>query len=112
MKGTHLGEFEELVLLMVAILDEDAYVFRLREEILDQLGRAVAMGAMHATLSRLEKKGFLSSEMKGATKERGGRRKRVYQLTSSGREAVVKAREMREMLWNQLPDIALNFRYG
>ena len=112
MKGTYLGEFEELVLLMVVILQEEAYVFKVREEILEQVNRPVSMGALHATLARLEKKGFLNSEMKGATKERGGRRKRVYQLTSAGKEAVIKVREMREKLWDQVPPVALNFRYG
>ncbi|MCB0847720.1 MAG: PadR family transcriptional regulator [Bacteroidetes bacterium] len=112
MKGTYLGEFEELVLLMVVILQEEAYVFKIREEILEQLDRAVAMGALHATLARLEKKGFLNSDMTGATQERGGRRKRVYQLTSSGKEAVKKVREIREKLWDQVPPVALNFRYG
>lgn len=112
MKGTYLGEFEELVLLMVAILQDEAYVYNLREEILVQINRSVAMGALHATLSRLEKKGFLDSEMKGATQERGGRRKRVYQLTASGKAAVSKVRAMREMLWNQVPNLGLNFQHG
>ena len=107
-----MGEFEELALLMVIILNDEAYVFNLREEIFAQLNRSVAMGALHATLSRLEKKGFLESTMKGATTERGGRRKRVYQLTASGKAAIVKVREMREMLWNQVPQIGLNLRYG
>ena len=112
MKGTHLGEFEELVLLMVIILQEEAYVFKIREEIVEQLNRKVAMGALHATLSRLEKKGFLQSEMTHPTQERGGRRKRVYQLTAAGKQAVKKVRELRDMLWDQVPPLALNFGYA
>lgn len=109
MKGTNLGEFEELVLLIVLILQEEAYVLRIKDEVLAQIKRSVAMGALHSTLSRLEKKGFLASEMSGATQERGGRRKRIYQLTGTGKEILKEAREQRQMLWNQIPDYALKF---
>ncbi len=112
MKRTHLGEFEELVLLMVLVLEEDAYVMKLKDEIHEQIGRSVAMGALHATLSRLEKKSYLESEMKGATQERGGRRKRVYRLTAAGKAAITKAREVREQLWNQIPPLSLEIRYA
>lgn len=109
MKGTNLGEFEELVLLIVLILQEEAYVLRIKGEVLAQIKRSVAMGALHSTLSRLEKKGFLASEMSGATQERGGRRKRIYQLTGAGKEILKEANEQRQMLWNQIPDYALKF---
>lgn len=109
MKGTNLGEFEELVLLIVLILQEEAYVLRIKDEVLAQIKRNVAMGALHSTLSRLEKKGFLGSEMTGATQERGGRRKRIYQLTGTGKEILKDAKEQRQMLWNQIPDYALKF---
>lgn len=109
MKGTNLGEFEELVLLIVLILQEEAYVLKIKEEVLSQIKRNVAMGALHSTLSRLEKKGFLASEMAGATQERGGRRKRIYQLTGTGKEILKEANEQRQMLWNQIPDYALKF---
>jgi len=107
MKGTNLGEFEELVLLVVLILQDDAYVLRIKDEVYSQIKRNVAMGALHSTLSRLEKKGFLASEMLGATKERGGRRKRIYQLTGVGKQVLKDAKEQRQMLWNQVPDYAL-----
>ncbi len=109
MKGTNLGEFEELVLLIVLILQEEAYVLKIKEEVLSQIKRNVAMGALHSTLSRLEKKGFLASEMAGATQERGGRRKRIYHLTGTGKEILKEANEQRQMLWNQIPDYALKF---
>ena len=111
MKGTNLGEFEELVLLIVLILQEEAYVLKIKEEVFDQIQRNVAMGALHSTLSRLEKKGFLASEMLGATKERGGRRKRIYQLTGVGKDVLKDAKEQRQMLWKQVPDYALKFIY-
>lgn len=109
MKGTNLGEFEELVLLIVLILQEEAYVLRIKDEVLAQIKRNVAMGALHSTLSRLEKKGFLDSEMTGATQERGGRRKRIYDLTGLGKSVLKEANEQRQMLWNQIPDYALKF---
>ena len=112
MKGTNLGEFEELVLLLVLILQEDAYVLSIKEELYKQVKRNVAMGALHPTLSRLEKKGFLQSEMGGATSERGGRRKRIYQLTASGKSVLSEVKEMRTSLWGQVPEYALKYVYA
>ena len=109
MKGTNLGEFEELLLLIALILKEDAYVLRIQEELKNQINRKTSMGALHASLSRLEDKGFLVSEMTNPSRERGGRRKRVYQLTASGKTAVNLAREMRDQLWNQIPQFSLDF---
>ena len=112
MKGTNLGEFEELVLLIVLILQEEAYVLKIKDEVFSQIKRNVAMGALHSTLSRLEKKGFLESQMTGATQERDGRRKRIYQLTGTGKEILKEANEQRQMLWNQVPDYALKVVYA
>ncbi len=112
MKGTNLGEFEELLLLVVLILKEDAYVNRVREELKGQVNRSISMGALHTTLSRLEKKGFLQSDMSGATQERGGRRKRIYELTVAGKAALVEMREQRAGLWNQVPTLDLKFSYA
>lgn len=109
MKGTNLGEFEELVLLLVLILQEEAYVNRIKDEVYNQVKRNVSMGALHSTLSRLEDKNYLNSQMTGASAERGGRRKRVYELTASGKATLKEAKEQRQMLWNQVPDYALNF---
>ena len=109
MKGTNLGEFEELLLLIVLILEEDAYVLRIREEVNTQVNRSISMGALHTTLARLEKKEFLQSEMSGATQERGGRRKRVYELTASGKAALNEVKELRANLWNQVPEFSLKF---
>lgn len=112
MKGTNLGEFEELVLLTVVILQEDAYILRIREELKEQANRYPAMGALHATLGRLEKKGFLNSDMGGATAERGGRRKRIYELTSTGKTALRDTHDLRNRLWNQVPKFALQFKHA
>jgi len=111
MKGTNLGEFEELLLLIVLILEDQAYVLRIQEEIRNQVQRDTSMGALHASLTRLEEKGFLSSEMTGATAERGGRRKRIYQLSSDGKIVLNQVRTQRESLWQQAPKFSLD-TYG
>lgn len=111
MKGTNLGEFEELLLLIAMILQEEAYVLRIREELLRQVDRQISMGALHTTLSRLEKKGLLRSAMGGATPERGGRRKRIYELTASGKAELSKVKAQRVRLWDQVPNYAWNFSY-
>ena len=112
MKGTHLGEFEELVLLVIAILTDDAYVLKIQQELKEQVNRSASMGALHATLTRLEKKGFLKSAMEGASSKRGGRRKRVYQVTSTGKETINKAKELRMNLWQQVPSYSLKIAYA
>lgn len=109
MRGTNLGEFEELLLLVVLILQDEAYMLRIKDEIKSQVNRSISMGALHTTLSRLEQKGFLSSEMGGATQERGGRRKRIYELTSDGKVALKEAKDIRANLWNQVPSFELKF---
>jgi hypothetical protein len=78
MKGTHLGEFEEIVLLTVAVLIDDAYGFTIMSEIEKRSNRSISIGAMRTTLSRLEEKGFLKSKLGEATKVRGGKRKRYF----------------------------------
>ena len=112
MKGTHLGEFEELVLLVIAILAEDAYVLKIQQELKEQVSRSASMGALHATLTRLEKKGFLKSAMEGASSKRGGRRKRVYQVTNTGKATINQAKEIRMKLWNQVPSYSLKIAYA
>ena len=107
MRRTYLGEFEELVLLMIAILDGDAYGVTVSQEIEQQAGRVVTFGAVHNTLIRLEEKGFVTSEMGGATTERGGRRKRLFKLTALGKTALTDIQQLRNKLWNLMPDATL-----
>ena len=106
MKETRLGEFEEVMLLLVGILGEDAYSFKIAEEFESQTKRGVSIGAVHSTLSRLEDKGFLKSEMGQSTAERGGRRKRIYSITASGQRALTDSRDFRVSLWSQFPAFA------
>lgn len=104
MKETRLGEFEEVILLLVGILGEEAYAFKISDEFEAQTGRAVSIGAVHSTLNRLEGKGFLTSEMGKATPERGGRRKRIYTITAYGRRVLQESRDFKVSLWKQYPD--------
>lgn len=104
MKGTYIGEFEELVLLVVCVLQGQAYGVAIQEEMKRQTGRGASISAIHAALNRLEKKGFLKSWVGGATQERGGRRKRFFEVTAAGREALYTARQMRDHLWSLIPD--------
>ena len=107
MRRTYLGEFEELILLMIAILDGDAYGVTVSQEIEEQTGRIVTFGAVHNTLIRLEEKGFVTSEMGGATSERGGRRKRLFKLTALGKTALTDIQQLRNKLWKLMPDATL-----
>jgi DNA-binding PadR family transcriptional regulator len=105
MKGTHLGEFEELVLLAVCILYDDAYGLSIMDEIEKRTGRTVTISSVHKALMRLEQKGFLHSHMGGATEARGGRKKRLFIITGSGKRAMQEAREMRNEMWNAIPRV-------
>ena len=103
MKGQYIGEFEELVLLAVCILDGDAYGVTVRKEIETQAGRIVTLGAVHATLYRLQDKGLLTSSLGGATEKRGGRRRRLFGITNAGLETLRAGREVREKMWRLVP---------
>ncbi len=102
MKGTHLGEFEELILLMVGILKGEAYGISVMQEIEKQTGRTVTVSTIHTALYRLEEKGYVRSFVGGASKSRGGRSKRLYEITAEGREALELAKAQRDGLWNLL----------
>lgn len=106
MKRTHLGEFEELVLLMVIIQDGDAYGVSVKQALEKEANRAVNISAVHSALRRLEEKGFVKSGWSAATTERGGRRKRVFLISPSGRRALEQARDTKVKLWTQIPDFS------
>ena len=106
MKGTNIGEFEELVLLTIVLLQDDAYSVAICDQLDLQTGRKAKLGVVHSVLNRLETKGFIKSRLGEPTSERGGRRKRFYQLTNTGKASVREAREIRERLWNAIPKLA------
>lgn len=107
MKGTNLGEFEEIVLLTIAALLSEAYSVAICDELEKNTGRPVKLGVVHSVLNRLEEKGFVKSKLGEATKTRGGKRKRYYTVTAPGKSALVKAKEMRDQLWERIPGFAL-----
>jgi len=104
MKGVNLGEFEELVLLAVCIAAE-AYGVTVKKALEAHARRFPTLGAVHATLYRLQDKGYLASHLAGATERRGGRRKRLFTVTSAGLEALREARAVRETMWTLMPGL-------
>ncbi|WP_456459910.1 PadR family transcriptional regulator [Reichenbachiella sp.] len=108
-KGNHLGEFEELTLLTVGALFDEAYGVAILDEIAAKTGRKVNISAVHEVLKRLEKKGFVNSRMGGATNERGGRRKRFFTLTLEGKQALDHSIGLRNELYNSIPKLTFNF---
>ncbi len=108
MPKEYLGEFEELVLTMVGALQADAYGAAIADEIESRLKRDVNLSAVHVTLYRLEDKGYIRSALGGATKERGGRRKRIYTITSAGLAMLRAVKEARIDLWKMIPQLKIS----
>ena len=98
MKG-YIGEFEELVLLTVASLGEEAYGASIKVDIEKRSDRSISIGALHSTITRLEEKNYLKSWLGEPTQERGGRRKRYFELTQQGKVALHEIKQLRDDLW-------------
>jgi DNA-binding PadR family transcriptional regulator len=105
-KGNYLGEFEELVLLSVASLRDEAYGVSIMSYIIEETGRNVNISAVHEVLKRLQRKGYLKSSMGGATQERGGRRKRFFLLTVSGKKMLEETIKLKLQLYKQVPNLS------
>jgi len=103
MKRVYLGEFEELVLLIVAMLGDDAYGVKITHDIIQQTNRSVRLNQVHASLNRLEDKGMIISKVGDPTAERGGRRKRIFTITVFGQQTLKEMKEVRAHLWSLLP---------
>lgn len=101
MKGNHLGELEELILLAVLALEPNAYGVAVMDEIKMEAGRSLTISATHTVLRRMEDKGYLTSEMGGGTKTRGGRKKRLYKLVALGQKKIEELREIRLKFYNR-----------
>ena len=109
MKGTNLGEFQELVLLTIGVLYPEAYGVGIKEEILAKTGRKVTLSTVHAALNRLEKKGLITSQLGEATSIRGGKRKRYFTITAYGLDTLSETRSQHDRLWSTIPDFNLKF---
>ena len=110
MKKYQLGEFEEIVMLTIAILYKEAYGVALKNEIETRLARNVSMGAMHTALVRLEDKGYIKSYDGESTEERAGRPKKYFQITALGKKAMQYSRDTRNDLWRAIPKMALQLK--
>ena len=105
-----IWEFEEVAMLIVAILFNNAYGISIKESIESRLNRNVSVGAMRTALSRLEKKGFLNSEFGESTAVRGGKRKRYFKVTPYGKKVLEQVMSNRKQLWEAIPPLAFDFK--
>ena len=112
MKKYQLGEFEEIVLLTVGVLYDEAYGVAIKDEIESRLGRKVSVGAMQSALRRMEKKGFLKSRAGEEEARRGGKPKRFFTITALGKKALEHSKDVRLELWNAIPEVALDVKFA
>ena len=110
MKKYQLGEFEEVVMLIVGVLYDEAYGVAIKSEIQGRLERKVSVGALQSALRRLEKKGFLESRLGEANEQRGGKPKRYFTITAYGSKALEYNRDIRGKLWSDIPKVALELK--
>jgi len=108
MRKFQLGEFEEVVMLTIAILYDDAYGMAIKRDIETRLDRKVSIGALQSALKRLVDKGYLDYNDDAPSPERAGRPKRFYNLTVLGKQVIRHARETRNALWGAIPSTLLN----
>ncbi len=106
-RGVNIGEFEELVLLIIGILNDQAYVVSIRNAIFDETERSVNISAVHEVLKRLERKGFVRSEIGGTTESRGGRRKKLFFMTADGKRVLEHTTAQRNSLYVRIPGFSL-----
>lgn len=109
MKNYKLGNFEELVLLLVGVLYDSAYSVAIVEEYKKQTGKNINISAIHTVLYRLEEKGYLESKLGEAIAERGGKRKRLFYLTPYAKTALDELTQLREKLRYQIPNVAFDW---
>ena len=110
MKKTKLGEFEELVLLTVAVLQENAYGVEIKRELEERLNERLSVGSIQSALKRMEQKGFLTSEFGEATKKRGVKRKRIYTATPYAQKVLAELKAIRADLWAAIPQPAISYK--
>lgn len=102
-----LGNLEEMILLMVILAREEAYGITVREAYVQQFGQEISLSAVHTVLRRLEKKGFTKSKLGGASAERGGRRKRLYEVTRYGYQKASEMQQQRNRVWELILKIGI-----
>ena len=100
----YIGELEEIILLTIGVLDQEAYGLAIKLAIEEKVGRKVSMGALHTGLYRLEEKGYLTSRLGEATNVRGGKPKRYFRVTMHGQQTLKETRDDRTKLWASIPE--------
>lgn len=108
MSNQSLGEFEELVLLMVAALHDEAYGVSILENLEEKLSKKLNISAVHVALKRIEDKGFVKSRFGGITSDRGGRRKKFYVITALGKRMLDDQYALRTAIYQQIPKISFS----
>jgi len=98
-KESYLGEFEHIILLTIMRLKDEAYGVKVRQQIKVLIDRDVSIGALYATIDRLEKKSYITSRNGQPTPERGGRAKRYFTLTQRGIDALEDTKQRLDILW-------------
>jgi len=106
MKLPSIGEFEELVLLMVAALHDEAYGVTIQDNLVEKLSKNVNISAIHVALKRMEDKGLVKSRFGGITDDRGGRRKKYYVIIALGKRLLDSQYELRTTLYKKIPKIS------
>ena len=112
MKKFQMGEFEEIVILTIGILNNEAYSVSIKDEIESRLSRPVSLGALHTALKRLEQKGFVRSHTGESTEERAGRPRQYFEITALGKKAMQHAKETRDELWKAIPKTILQVSHS
>ncbi|MFY0599549.1 MAG: helix-turn-helix transcriptional regulator [Cyclobacteriaceae bacterium] len=110
MKKTKLGEFEELVLLTVVVLQEDAYGVEIKRELEERLKERLSVGSIQSSLKRMEEKGFLTSVFGESTQKRGGKRKRIYSATPYAHRVLSEMKDVRASLWSAIPKLSADLK--
>lgn len=102
-----MGALEEMVILIAAAMKEEAYAVSIAREYTVRTSQEISIPAIHTVLKRLETKGFLRSFESAPTAERGGRKKRIYQITTTGYNLISELRHQREELWTMIPKMSV-----
>ena len=108
MKKNRLGEFQELILMTVIVLQESAYGNEVQRELEERLNERLSIGAIQTALKRMEEKGFLTSEWGEATQKRGGKRKRIYRATPYAHHVLIEMKDIRSHLWKAMPELGIS----
>ena len=110
MKKTKLGEFEELVLLTVVSLQQEAYGVQIKSTLEREMKTKLSVGSIQSALKRMEEKGFLTSEFGEASMRRGGKRKRIYSTTTYAHRVLREMKEIRAGLWKTIDSLSVELK--